>query len=145
MSRVTLKGLTKTFGETVAVKDMDLEVEDKSFVALLGPSGCGKTTTLRCIAGLETPDKGEIYIGDRFVNDLAPKDRNIAIVFQSYALCPHMNVYDNIAFPLKMHKVPKAEIKVCPTFNELSEGSARIFRPELSLYNLFISFYPFLF
>ena len=111
MARVVIKDLTKTFGETVAVKDLHLEVADNGFVALLGPSGCGKTTTLRCIAGLETPDKGEIYIGDLLVNDLAPKDRDIAMVFQSYALYPHMKVYDNIAFPLKMHKVPKAEIK----------------------------------
>ncbi len=111
LARVAIKGLTKTFGETVAVKDLDLDIADRSFVVLLGPSGCGKTTTLRCIAGLETPDKGEIYIGDRLVNDLAPKDRDIAMVFQSYALYPHMKVFDNIAFPLKMHKVPKAEIK----------------------------------
>lgn len=110
-ARVAIKGLTKTFGETVAVKDLDLEVEDRSFVVLLGPSGCGKTTTLRCIAGLETLDKGEIYIGDMVVNDLAPQDRDIAMVFQSYALYAHMKVYDNIAFPLKMSKVPKAEIK----------------------------------
>lgn len=110
MAKVLIKGLTKTFGETVAVKDLDLEVEDKSFVVLLGPSGCGKTTTLRCVAGLEESDEGKIYIGGRLVNDLAPKDRDVAMVFQSYALYPHMKVYDNIAFPLKMSRIPKAEI-----------------------------------
>ena len=110
MARVVLKDLTKTFGKTVAVRQLNLEVKDKQFVVLLGPSGCGKTTTLRCIAGLEIPDEGEIYIGDRLVNDLAPKDRDIAMVFQSYALYPHMTVFDNIAFPLKMRKVPKEEI-----------------------------------
>lgn len=110
MAKVAIKSLTKTFGSTVAVKDLDLEVEDKSFVVLLGPSGCGKTTTLRCVAGLEEPDEGEIYIGDRVVNDLAPRDRDVAMVFQSYALYPHMKVYDNIAFPLKMRKIPNAEI-----------------------------------
>lgn len=111
MARVTIKGLTKAFGETVAVKDLDLEVKDGSFVVLLGPSGCGKTTTLRCISGLETPDKGDIYIGDMLVNDVVPKERDIAMVFQSYALYPHMKVFDNIAFPLKMRKVPKEETR----------------------------------
>ncbi|RLG99346.1 sugar ABC transporter ATP-binding protein, partial [Candidatus Bathyarchaeota archaeon] len=111
MAKVTIKNLTKTFGETVAVNNLNLNVVDKSFVVLLGPSGCGKTTTLRCIAGLETPDEGEIYIGDRLVNELAPKDRDVAMVFQSYALYPHMTVFDNIAFPLKMRKVPKDEIR----------------------------------
>lgn len=111
MAKVVIKGLTKTFGETVAVKDFDLEVKDKSFVVMLGPSGCGKTTTLRCIAGLETPDEGEIYIGDRLVNHLPPKDRDAAMVFQNYALYPHMTVFNNIAFPLKMRKVQKGEIK----------------------------------
>jgi multiple sugar transport system ATP-binding protein len=108
---IKIRGLTKTFGRTVAVKDLDLDIEDRSFTVLLGPSGCGKTTALRCITGLETPDKGEIRIGDKIVNDLAPKDRNVAMVFQNYALYPHMTVYTNIAFPLKMHKVPKEEIK----------------------------------
>lgn len=89
---------------------MNLEIGDKEFMVLLGPSGCGKTTTLRCIAGLETPDEGEIYIGDELVNELPPKDRDVAMVFQSYALYPHMRVYDNIAFPLKMRRRPKEEI-----------------------------------
>lgn len=111
MARVFVENLTKRFGETVAVDNVTLEVKDKEFVVLLGPSGCGKTTTLRCIAGLETPDSGNIYIGDELVNDLPPKDRDIAMVFQSYALYPHMTAFDNIAFPLKMRKVPKSEIK----------------------------------
>src|SRR5881409_346750 len=89
---------------------LDLEVEDKEFVVLLGPSGCGKTTTLRCVAGLESADEGEIYIGDRLVNDLDPKDRNVAMVFQSYALYPHMTVYQNMAFPLENAKVAEREI-----------------------------------
>ena len=110
MARVLIKNLVKRFGTTVAVSNLNLEVKDREFVVLLGPSGCGKTTTLRCIAGLETPDEGEIYIGDRVVNDLPPKDRDIAMVFQSYALYPHMTVYDNIAFPLKIRKLPKSEI-----------------------------------
>ncbi|MDH5267181.1 MAG: ABC transporter ATP-binding protein [Candidatus Bathyarchaeota archaeon] len=111
MARVSIKDLTKRFGNVVAVNKLDLEVRDKEFVVLLGPSGCGKTTALRCIAGLETPDEGEIYIGDRLVNDLDPKERDIAMVFQSYALYPHMKVFDNLAFPLENAKVPKDEIK----------------------------------
>lgn len=109
--RIRLKNLTKRFGDVVAVNDVSFEVEDKQFLVLLGPSGCGKTTTLRCIAGLETPDEGEIYMGDTLVNELPPRDRNVAMVFQSYALYPHMTVFDNIAFPLKMRKVPKNEIE----------------------------------
>lgn len=111
MAGVVLKDLTKRFGEVVAVNRLSLEAKDKEFVVLLGPSGCGKTTTLRCIAGLETADDGEIYIGDRLVNDLDPKERNIAMVFQSYALYPHMSVFDNLAFPLENAKVPRDEIK----------------------------------
>src|SRR6184192_4513501 len=110
MARVEIRGLHKEFEGTVAVENLDLEVKDKEFVVLLGPSGCGKTTTLRCIAGLETPSEGEIYIGDRLVNDLDPKQRNIAMVFQSYALYPHMTVYQNMAFPLENAKVPEREI-----------------------------------
>ena len=102
--------LVKRFDRTVAVDGVSLDISDGSFVVLLGPSGCGKTTTLRCIAGLETPDEGEIYIDDRLVNDIPPKDRDIAMVFQNYALYPHMSVYDNLAFPLKMRKYPKNEI-----------------------------------
>jgi len=108
---VVISNLTKTFGETVAVKDLSLEIKDKDFVVILGPSGCGKTTLLRCLAGLEIPDSGDIYIDDKVVNDLTPADRDISMVFQSYALYPHMTVFNNIAFPLKMKKIPKEEIK----------------------------------
>lgn len=111
LARVVLKNVTKRFGEVVAVNRLSLEARDKEFLVLLGPSGCGKTTVLRCIAGLETPEEGEIYIGDRLVNDLTPKDRNIAMVFQSYALYPHMTVFKNLAFPLENAKVPKDEIE----------------------------------
>ncbi|MEM2110348.1 MAG: ABC transporter ATP-binding protein [Candidatus Bathyarchaeia archaeon] len=111
MAKVLVKNLVKKFGNTIAVNNVNLEIKDKEFVVLLGPSGCGKTTTLRCIAGLEIPDEGEIYIEDRLVNDLAPKDRDVAMVFQSYALYPHMTVFDNMAFPLKMRKMPKNEIE----------------------------------
>jgi len=110
LTKVLLKNVTKRFGEVVAVNGLSLEASDKEFLVLLGPSGCGKTTALRCIAGLETPEEGKIYIGDRLVNDLSPKDRNIAMVFQSYALYPHMTVYKNLAFPLENAKVPKVEI-----------------------------------
>ena len=110
MSKVKVVNLVKKFDKTVAVNGISFNVKDGEFIVLLGPSGCGKTTTLRCIAGLETPDEGEIYIDDRMVNDLPPKDRDIAMVFQSYALYPHMTVYGNLAFPLKMRKYPKQEI-----------------------------------
>ncbi|MEM2342456.1 MAG: ABC transporter ATP-binding protein [Candidatus Bathyarchaeia archaeon] len=111
MAGIRLVNLTKKFGSVVAVNRVSLNIEDGHFVVLLGPSGCGKTTTLRCIAGLEMPDEGEIYIGDTLVNNLPPKDRDIAMVFQSYALYPHMTVYQNLAFPLEMRKIPKDEIK----------------------------------
>jgi len=110
MVGVRVVNLTKRFGNVVAVDRVSFEVKDKEFVVLLGPSGSGKTTTLRMIAGLETPDEGEIYIGDQLVNDLPPKDRDVAMVFQSYALYPHMTVYDNLAFPLKIRKYPRNEI-----------------------------------
>jgi multiple sugar transport system ATP-binding protein len=110
LAKVWLKNLKKRFGDVVAVNNVSLEVRDKEFMVLLGPSGCGKTTILRCIAGLEFPDEGEIYIGDTLVNDLPPKDRDVAMVFQSYALYPHMKVFDNLAFPLKMRNVPKDQI-----------------------------------
>jgi len=109
MAQVLLKNLTKNFDEVVAVNTVDLEIADREFVVLVGPSGCGKTTTLRMVAGLEEITEGDIYIGDRLVNNLASKDRNIAMVFQSYALYPHMKVFDNMAFGLKMRKVPKEE------------------------------------
>ena len=95
----------------MAVDNLTLEVQDKEFVVLLGPSGCGKTTVLRCIAGLETPDTGEIYIGGRFVNELEPKERDVAMVFQTYALYPHMTVFQNLAFPLENTNLPKEAIK----------------------------------
>ncbi len=110
MARVVLKNLTKKFDDVVAVNNMNTIIEDREFVVLVGPSGCGKTTTLRMIAGLEEATSGEIYIGDRLVNNVPPKDRDIAMVFQNYALYPHMNVYDNMAFGLKLRRTPKAEI-----------------------------------
>ncbi|UCB46058.1 MAG: sn-glycerol-3-phosphate ABC transporter ATP-binding protein UgpC [Spirochaetota bacterium] len=112
MAEVTLKSLTKIFeGTVVAVKEFDLKVEDKEFLVLVGPSGCGKSTTLRCIAGLEEITEGEIFIGGRLVNDIPPKDRDIAMVFQNYALYPHMNVYKNLSFGLELRKMKKDEIE----------------------------------
>jgi len=111
MAQVLLKDLNKKYDEVHAVKDVNLHIRDKEFVVLVGPSGCGKSTTLRMVAGLEEITAGEIAIGDRVVNDLPPKDRDIAMVFQNYALYPHMTVYDNMAFGLKMRKFPKAEIQ----------------------------------
>lgn len=112
MAKVSLKNITKIYDNGFqAVKGIDLEIKDKEFMILVGPSGCGKTTTLRMIAGLEEISKGEMSIGDVVVNNVAPKDRNIAMVFQNYALYPHMSVYDNMAFGLKLQKTPKEEIK----------------------------------
>src|SRR5919198_1527838 len=111
MAQVLMKDLNKKYDEVHAVKDVNLHIRDKEFVVLVGPSGCGKSTTLRMVAGLEEISAGEIVIGDRVVNDLPPKDRDIAMVFQNYALYPHMTVYDNMAFGLKMRKFPKAEIQ----------------------------------
>ena len=110
MANVILKNLTKKFKDVIAVDDLNIEIKDKEFAVLVGPSGCGKTTTLRAIAGLEEATSGEIYIGDRLVNDVQPKDRDIAMVFQNYALYPHMDVYNNMAFGLKLRKFPKKEI-----------------------------------
>ena len=111
MAEVTLRNVTKVFPpNVVAVDNVTLEVEDKEFVVLVGPSGCGKSTTLRMVAGLEEVTQGEVYIGERLVNDVAPKDRDIAMVFQNYALYPHMTVYKNMAFGLKLRRFPKAEI-----------------------------------
>src|SRR5208337_4677444 len=111
MAKVRLEHITKAFKGPPAVKDVTLEVDEGEFLVLLGPSGCGKTTTLRIVAGLEKPTDGEVYIGDVAVNDVQPKDRDIAMVFQSYALYPHMTVHDNLAFPLKMRKYSKEEIE----------------------------------
>jgi multiple sugar transport system ATP-binding protein len=111
MARVLFEHVTKRYGgnPVPAVKDLNMEVFDREFLVLVGPSGCGKTTAMRMVAGLEEISEGRIIIGDRVVNDLPPKDRDVAMVFQSYALYPHMTVYDNLAYPLKLRKVPKAE------------------------------------
>ena len=111
MAQVVLRELNKKYDEVHAVKDVNLTIRDKEFMVLVGPSGCGKTTTLRMIAGLEDITSGEIAIGERIVNDLPPKDRDIAMVFQNYALYPHMSVFDNMAFGLKLRKFAKDEIK----------------------------------
>ena len=111
MASVTFQNVSKLFGDFTAVKDLSIEVADKEFVVFVGPSGCGKSTSLRMLAGLEEISAGEILIGDRVVNDVPPKDRDIAMVFQSYALYPHMSVYDNMAFGLKLRKTPKTEIE----------------------------------
>ena len=110
MAPVIIRNLNKKFDEFHAVKDLNLEIHDKEFVVLVGPSGCGKTTTLRMVAGLESITSGEILIGERVVNELPPMDRDIAMVFQNYALYPHMSVYDNMAFGLKMRRFDRAEI-----------------------------------
>lgn len=110
MSGVTLKNVAKQFGPVKVVDNLSIEVRDKEFAVLVGPSGCGKTTVLRLIAGLETLTSGEIYIGDTLVNDMAPRDRDIAMVFQSYALYPHMNIRENMGFGLKIRQLPKKEI-----------------------------------
>ena len=111
MSTVTLKNIKKVYeGDVVAVQEFNLEIADKEFVVLVGPSGCGKSTTLRMVAGLEEISDGELYIGDRVVNDVPPKDRDIAMVFQNYALYPHMTVYENIAFSLKLRRMKKPDI-----------------------------------
>ena len=111
MSSLKINNLTRKYGNVNALDNFSLEVNSGEFMVLLGPSGCGKTTVVRCIAGLAKPNTGQIYIGDQLVNQLAPKDRDVAMVFQNYALYPHMSVYENIAFPLKMRKVSKQEIK----------------------------------
>ena len=111
MAGVTLEHISKRYGDLVTVKDLNLEIKDQEFLVLVGPSGCGKSTTLRMIAGLEEISGGNMLIGNRRVNDVAPKDRDIAMVFQSYALYPHMSVYDNMAFGLKLRHTPKEQIK----------------------------------
>ncbi len=111
MASVTYEHVYKRFGDVVAVNDLNIEIEDKEFLVFVGPSGCGKSTSLRLLAGLEEISDGHILIGDHVVNDIAPKDRDIAMVFQSYALYPHMSVFDNMAFGLKLRKTPKEEIK----------------------------------
>src|SRR5205807_1164592 len=112
MAQVTMRSLNKKYDEVHAVKDVNLDIRDKEFVVLVGPSGCGKTTTLRMVAGLESITSGSVMINEKVVNQLAPMDRDIAMVFQNYALYPHMTVYDNMAFGLKMRKFDKSEIAV---------------------------------
>jgi multiple sugar transport system ATP-binding protein len=111
MASIRFQSIRKVFGKTTAANDVSLEIKDGEFMVLLGPSGCGKTTLLRCLAGLEHVDAGHVFIGERDVTDLAPRDRKIAMVFQSYAVFPHLTVFDNIAFGLKMQSRPKDEIK----------------------------------
>ena len=110
MAQVALRKVVKMFEKTPAVQGIDLDIADREFIVLVGPSGCGKSTTLRMVAGLEEASSGEIFIGDQLVNDVPPKDRDIAMVFQNYALYPHMTVRENMAFPLKLAKVDQAEI-----------------------------------
>jgi len=120
MAQVALRKIVKTFDRTPAVQGIDLDIADREFIVLVGPSGCGKSTTLRMIAGLEEATSGEIFIGDQLVNDVPPKDRDIAMVFQNYALYPHMTVFENMSFGLRLRKFPKPEIK------ERVESAARI-------------------
>ena len=110
MASVSFRHVYKRFGDVSVIKDFNLEIADKEFMVFVGPSGCGKSTILRMLAGLEEVSDGDILIGERVVNDVPPKDRDIAMVFQSYALYPHMTVYDNMAFGLKLRKMPKTEI-----------------------------------
>ncbi len=120
MAQVSLHNVTKIYpGDIKAVSDINLDIENKKFMVLVGPSGCGKSTTLRMIAGLESVTEGKIYIGDKLVNDVPPKDRNIAMVFQNYALYPHFNVYENMAFGLKLRRYPRSEINM--RVNEAAE------------------------
>src|SRR5258708_5323220 len=111
MARVVFGRVSKTFRDVIALRGLDLEVYDGEFVVLVGPSGCGKSTALRLVAGLEDPSSGRIFIGDRLVNELAPKDRDVAMVFQSYALYPHMTVRENLSHPLQLRRVPKQEVE----------------------------------
>src|SRR6266704_1304817 len=111
MAQVTLRKVIKKYDEVLAVRGVDLDIADKEFIVLVGPSGCGKSTTLRMIAGLEDISDGDIMIGGDVVNDVPPKDRDIAMVFQNYALYPHMNVYENMSFGLKLKRTPKDEIE----------------------------------
>src|SRR5438128_2394187 len=120
MAQVALRNIVKTFDRTPAVQGIDLDIADREFVVLVGPSGCGKSTTLRMIAGLEEVTSGDIYIGDQLVNDVPPKDRDIAMVFQNYALYPHMTVFENMSFGFRLRTFRKAEIK------ERVENAARI-------------------
>jgi multiple sugar transport system ATP-binding protein len=124
MTAISLKNIVKKYGDLEVVHSINLEIKDAEFIVLVGPSGCGKSTTLRMIAGLEEITGGEIVIGNRVVNNILAKDRNIAMVFQNYALYPHMNVFNNMSFALKLQKVPKPEIK------ERVDNAARILNIE---------------
>ena len=124
MTTISLKNIVKKYGDQEVVHAINLEIKDAEFIVLVGPSGCGKSTTLRMIAGLEEITAGEVMIGDRVVNNILAKDRNIAMVFQNYALYPHMNVFNNMSFSLKLQKVPKPEIK------ERVDNAARILNIE---------------
>jgi multiple sugar transport system ATP-binding protein len=132
MATVTFDHVVKKFGDVTAVKDLSIQVRDEEFLVLVGPSGCGKTTALRMLAGLEEQTSGDIFIGERLVNDVAPKDRDIAMVFQNYALYPHMSVYDNIAFGLKLRGVQKTEIerRVNETAEMLAIGQLLARKPK---------------
>ncbi|MFZ2008059.1 MAG: sn-glycerol-3-phosphate ABC transporter ATP-binding protein UgpC [Stellaceae bacterium] len=127
MAQVALRNVVKMFDKTPAVQGIDLDIADREFIVLVGPSGCGKSTTLRMIAGLEEATSGEIFIGEQLVNDVPPKDRDIAMVFQNYALYPHMTVYENMSFGLRLKKFPKQEIK------ERVEAAAKILDISLLL------------
>ena len=134
MSEVILEHIYKRYGKTqTAVKDFNLHIKDKEFMVFVGPSGCGKSTTLRMIAGLEDISEGTLRIGDRVVNDVPPKDRDIAMVFQNYALYPHMSVFDNMAYGLKIAKVPATEIRILAALSTRVlisvAGTLAIFRP----------------
>ena len=107
MASIDFRKVTKSWGDVVGVRELDLAVADQEFLVLLGPSGCGKTTTMRMVAGLEEPSDGEIWIGDELVNDMAPRDRDVAMVFQNYGLYPHMTVRENIGYPLKVRGIPR--------------------------------------
>ncbi|MEZ4572772.1 MAG: sugar ABC transporter ATP-binding protein [Thermomicrobiales bacterium] len=109
MARARFERVTRSFGDTIALDNFSLDIEEGEFLVLVGPSGCGKTTALRCLSGLDEPDSGSVYIGDRDVTYVEPSERDVAMVFQNYALYPYLSVFDNIAFPLKMRKTPKDE------------------------------------
>src|SRR6266403_823928 len=130
MAQVAMRSLNKKFDEVHVVKDVNIDIHDKEFVVLVGPSGCGKTTTLRMVAGLESITSGRVLINDQVVNDLAPMDRDIAMVFQNYALYPHMSVYDNMAFGLKMRKFDKATIQ-----QRVALGRAIVRHPRVFLFD----------
>ena len=131
MARIQLKNIAKRWGASTAVEPMSLDIADGEFLVLLGPSGCGKTTTMRMVAGLEDPSEGEVWIGDRCVNQLEPKDRDVAMVFQSYGLYPHMTVAENIGYALKVAGIPKAE-RLVRVVRPVAETAVAMTFPNLS-------------